>query len=79
MLRITTLVISTLTIGIWLWVLRIAIGTNFNVMASTLLMVASAPLLLFAMPALILALTRRLLGFALGLALLSVVSIILVI
>jgi hypothetical protein len=81
MLRILTLIIIGLATAGWLWVVATVViatrdgglGFGFPVIPIT-----SAVFLIFALPALVLALKRKLLWLALTLALLSLVSVVLV-
>ena len=82
MLRAVTLIIVGLVTAAWLWIVVIAVLTNLGAeesgFAVALALAPSIPALAFALPALVLALRRRLPGLALGLALASLVSVVLV-
>ncbi len=81
MLRTFILIIVSLVAAFWLWIVAIAFLTNLgpqeNGFTVALAIMASAPFLAFTLPALFLALKRRLLWLALVLALLSLVSLVL--
>lgn len=82
MLRTFTLIIVGLVTAFWLWMVAIAVLTNWgpeeNGFAMAIAMVASVPFLVLALPALLLAFKRKFVGLALALALFSLVSIALV-
>lgn len=82
MLRILTLIITGLVTAFWLWMVAIAFLTNWgpeeNGFAMASAMLAGVPFLLFALPALFLALKRKFMGLAMALAVFSLVSIALV-